>query len=290
MELRTVDSLDEALEVLSSRGDQCQILAGGTDVMIQLARGEIAPRMVLHVEKIAQLRGVEANGSARLGSLATHRDLAKGVLGDRFRSIAEAAASCGGLQTQAVGTIGGNICNASPAADAVPALLVHDAEVTLRSGAAARTIPLQEFVVGRRTTTRGPDELLTEITLAAPPEGSGDVYLKVGRRSAMEIAIVGLAMRLTFDDEGSVTDARVALASVGPRPVRSVRAESALVGGRLEQASVEAATFAVLHDMAPVDDVRGTVDYRRRVIPGLLSRAAAICAERAGRPDVDDEG
>lgn len=290
MEFRTVDSVDEALEVLSGRGDQCQVLAGGTDVMIQLDRGEITPKVLLHVEKIAQMRGVQATGGARLGSLVTHLDLAKGVLGDRFCAIAEAAASCGGLQTQAVGTIGGNICNASPAADTLPALLVHDAEVTLRSEKAERTVALGEFVVGRRATTRRPDELLTEIALAAPPDGSGDVYLKVGRRSAMEIAIVGLAMRLTFGDEGTVTDARVALASVGPRPVRSVGAESALIGGRLDPASIEEAASAVLDDMAPIDDVRGTAGYRRRVIPGLLSRAAAICAERAGQTPANGEG
>ncbi|GEL16565.1 FAD binding domain-containing protein [Pseudonocardia asaccharolytica] len=290
MELRAVETLDAALEVLSSEGDRCQVLAGGTDVMIQLARREIAPSVLLHIEKIAALRGVEGNGSARFGPLVTHRDLAKGVLGERFRALAESAATCGGLQTQVVGTIGGNICNASPAADTLPALLVHDAEVTLRSTAATRTLPLHEFIVGRRATTRRADELLTEITLVQPGEGSGDVYLKVGRRSAMEVAIVGLAMRLRFDGGGTVTEVRIALASVGPRPVRSVEAEAALVGGRLEPDAIDAAASAVLRDITPVDDVRGTAEYRRRVIPGLLHRAAAICTQRAGWTSPGGEG
>lgn len=288
MELHAVDSLDEALEVLAGRGDRCQILAGGTDVMVQLARGEIGPAALLHVERIAELRGIEANGphtngSVRLGSLVTHRDLARGVLGDGFRSVAESAATVGGLQTQVVGTIGGNVCNASPAADTLPALLVHDAMVTLRSSTASRTVPLQAFVVGRRRTTRTPDELLTEIALATPGEGSGDVYLKVGRRSAMEVAIVGLAMRLRFDAGGTVTEARVALAAVGPCPLRSAGAEQALVGGGLDPYRLDAAAAVVLHDIAPVDDLRGTADYRRRVIPGLLRKAAEICSQRAGR-------
>ncbi|NMH98416.1 FAD binding domain-containing protein [Pseudonocardia acidicola] len=290
MELRTTDSLDEALTVLGGRGDECQVLAGGTDVMIQLARGEITPSVLLHVEKIAELRGIDANGATRLGSLVTHRDLAKGVLGARFRSIAESASTVGGLQTQVVGTIGGNVCNASPAADTLPALLVHDARVTLRSNAGSRTVPVQEFVVGRRTTTRAPDELLTEIILADPGEAGGDVYLKVGRRSAMEVAIVGLAMRLAFEPDGTVRDARIALASVGPRSLRSADAEAALVGSRLEPAALEAAAYAVLLDITPVDDLRGTADYRRRVIPGLLQRAAGICAQRAGQSAPDGEG
>jgi len=290
MELRAVESLDEALEVLASRGDECQILAGGSDVMIQVARGQIAPRVLLHVEKIGQLRGVDVDGTARVGPLVTHRDLARGALGEGFRSLAEAGATCGGLQTQVVGTIGGNICNASPAADTLPALLVHDAQVTLRSGAGSRTVSLQDFVVGRRTTTRRPDELLTEIILAVPGERSGDVYLKVGRRSAMEVAIVGLAMRLRLEASGTVAEARIALASVGPRPIRSVEAEAALMGSRLERESIDAATGAVLRDITPQDDVRGTAEYRRRVIPGLLHKAAAICTQRAGWAAPEGEG
>jgi carbon-monoxide dehydrogenase medium subunit len=290
MEVRAVDSLDDALEVLSRNGDGCQVLAGGTDVMIQLARGELAPAVLLHVEKLAELRTVETNGATRIGALVTHRELATGRLGDGFRAVAEAAGTVGGLQTQMVGTIGGNVCNASPAADTLPALLVHDAQLTLRSSATSRTVSLDEFLLGRRSTTRGSDELLTTITLAMPGERSGDAYLKVGRRSAMEVAIVGLAMRLAFDAGGTVTTARVALASVGPRSLRSAGAEAALLGGRLETESIEAAADAVLREVNPMDDLRGSADYRRRVIPGLLRRATEICAQRAGAGSPDGEG
>ena len=135
--------------------------------------------------------------------------------------------------------------------------------------------------MGRRATTGAPDELLTAITLAAPAARTGDVYLKVGRRSAMEVAIVGLAMRLTFDTAGVVGNCRVAVASVGPRPIRSAAAEAALVGGAGDPESIRVAAEALLRDIDPIDDVRGTADYRRRVIPGLLGRAAEICAQRA---------
>ncbi|RTL66798.1 MAG: xanthine dehydrogenase family protein subunit M [Pseudonocardiaceae bacterium] len=281
MELSTANSVDEALDELSRRGERCQVLAGGTDVMIQLARREIAPEHLLHVERLGELRAVETDGSTRLGALVTHRDLAVGRLGPGYAAVAESAATVGGLQTQVVGTVGGNVCNASPAADTLPALLVHDAEVTLRSTRGSRTAPLAEFIVGRRATTRAPDELLTTITLGRPAPRTGDVYLKVGRRSAMEVAIVGLAARLTFDGTGVVTDARIAVASVGPRPLRSVGAETALVGSTGDAESVHAAAKALLQDVDPIDDVRGTADYRRRVIPGLLGRAVRVCAERA---------
>ncbi|MHA6783513.1 FAD binding domain-containing protein [Pseudonocardia saturnea] len=283
MELHSVDTIDAALDMLAARGDGAQVLAGGTDVMVQLARGEITPAVLLHVERVANLRGVEVNGAAQLGALVTHRTLATGVLGDRFRSVSESAATVGGRQTQVVGTIGGNICNASPAADTLPALLVHDATVTLRSRTGDRTVPLPEFLLGRRSTTRAADELLTGVSLRDPGEGSGDVYLKVGRRGAMEVAIVGLAMRLSFDATGAVTGARVALAAVGPRPARSTGAEEALVGGPLEADRLDAAAAAVCRDITPVDDLRGSAEYRRRVVPGLLRRAAGICARRAGR-------
>lgn len=308
MHLRSVDSVDEALQVLAAEGRECQVLAGGTDVMIQLGRREIDPPVLLHIERLTGLRQIAANGpagssgssqiaangssgpGATVGSLVTHRQLAAGVLGDRYRAVAEAAATVGGLQTQAVGTVGGNICNASPAADIVPSLLVHDAQVTLRSAAASRTLALDDFIVGRRATRRSPGELLTHIQLAGAAPRSGDAYLKVGRRSAMEVAIVGLAVRLHFDDAGTVTDARVALASVGPRPVRALEAEAALTGHPLNEQVITAAGQAALGSTAPVDDVRASADYRRRVIPGLLMRAVRLCARRAGLAGDDEAG
>lgn len=286
MELRTVDTVEEALAVLASGDGGCQVLAGGTDVMVQLARGEIAPSLLLHVERVAELRAAEVNGSARIGALVTHRQLVRGALGPAYRAVAEAAATCGGLQTQAVGTIGGNVCNASPAADTLPALLVHDARVTLRSAGGDRTLGLEEFVLGRRATARRPEELLTAITLAGSGSRTGDVYLKVGRRSAMEVAIVGLAMRLRLAEDGTVADARVALASVGPRPLRSAGAEAALAGAAvpgdaIAPAALDAAAEALLGDVTPMDDLRASAGYRLRVLPGLLRRAAGICAQRA---------
>lgn len=284
MEFRTAHSVDEALAILDACGDDAQLLAGGTDVMIQLPRNEITAPLLLSIGRVDGLGTITANGGTTIGALVTQRRLATAPeIRAAYRSVAEGAGTCGGWQTQAVATAGGNICNASPAADLAAPLLVNDARIALRSANAQREIPYADFVVGRRLTVRQPTEMVTAIHLPDPPAESGDVYLKVGRRHAMEVAIVGLAMRLTFED-GTVSGARLALASVGPVPVRIPSAEKVLVGAELTDAALADASSAVLDDIAPIDDLRGSAAYRRRLVPGLLGRAAWLCAQRAGTP------
>ncbi len=284
MEFRSAATIDEALDALQQLGDTAQVLAGGTDVMIQLARRELRPQTLVHIERLEELKHLRVNGGVRMGALVTHARLAAGALPAGYAAIAEGARTVGGWQTQAVGTIGGNICNASPAADVVPPLLVHDAVVTLRSTAGARELPLDQFLLGRRATARRPEELLTTIALAPAAKRSGDVYLKVGRRAAMEIAIVGLAMRLAFDQAGAVAEARIAIASVAPKALRLLAAETALQGRALDRRGLDASAAALLEGISPIDDIRASAAYRRRVIPRLLQRAAQHCAERAGVP------
>ena len=282
MKVRRVTTTEEALEALAELGSAAQPLAGGTDVMVQLSRSEISPEVLVPIHELEELSNIEVNGGPRVGALVTHETLAKGALGSAYRSVAEAAVTVGGWQTQAVGTLGGNICNASPAADTLPPLLVHDAEVELRSRTGMRTLSLGEFIVGRRETLREPDELLTAVGLAPGAERSGDVYLKVGRRGAMEVAIVGLAMRLVFDENETVSTARLALASVAPVPLRVRAAEALLEGQALDGSTLDLASEAVLEAINPIDDLRASASYRRLLIPGLVRRAAGMCAGRAG--------
>ncbi len=281
MQVRRVAATQEAVAVLRELGAEAQILAGGTDVMMQLIRGEISPGALLPISHLQELTTISRNGKLRLGALVTHEALANGLLGDKFISLREAAGLVGGWQTQTVGTIGGNICNASPAADTIPPLMIHDAEVALESHSGVRSLPLHEFLQGRRKTARRPDELLTHIDLAPPTEASGDVYLKVGRRSVMEVALVGYAMRLNFANDGSVTDARVALASVAAAPIRVRSAENSLAGQELTEEVVEAVSEAILSEISPIDDLRASAQYRRLLIPGLTRRALITCARRA---------
>lgn len=221
MEFRLATSKEQALAWLSELGDSACVVAGGTDVMMQYARGELSPAFFVHIERVKSMAVAEDARVGCLGALVTHRFLATDTLiQDRYPALAEAAATVGGWQTQAVGTLGGNICNASPAADTAAPLLVADAVVELASSRGQRRVPLQEFFLGRRKVNRRPDELVTMVEAVPIGEHSGEVYLKVGRRGAMAVALVGLAARLAFDEEGRMSDARLAMCSVAPAPLR----------------------------------------------------------------------
>ena len=280
MDFISVHTLDEAVAVLGRLGDDATVLAGGSDVMVQLERGDLRPSTLVHIEPLTELVGTERNGHLRLGALATHRTIATSpVVAQRHRSLAAAAALVGGWQTQAVGTIGGNIVNASPAADLIPPLLVHGATVTLSSSAGDRTLALDSFITGRRQTARRGDELLTFVDLEEPPARTADSFVKVGRRSAMEVSIVAVAVRLTLAaDTTTVEDVRIAVCSCGPRAFRAHDAERALLGQTIDADTLRAAGAVLLAQATPIDDVRASAAYRRRVLPRVLARAVAECA------------
>lgn len=289
MEFRRAASVDQALAWLSEHGESARVIAGGTDAMMQVARGEIAPAVLVHIEGVRSLAAVDGQsapqeaGMSRLGALVPHRTLGSDpAIRRRHPALSEAAATVGGWQTQAVGTLGGNICNASPAADTAAPLLVADAVVELRSSTGSRRVPMADFFLGRRAIDRRPDELVTAIEAEPLGPNAAEVYLKVGRRGAMVVAVVGLAVRLQFDPQGErVTQARVALCSVAPTPVRARAAERILAEGGALPDAVSEAGQALLAEVAPIDDARGTAAYRRMVLPGLLGRAVACCRTAA---------
>jgi carbon-monoxide dehydrogenase medium subunit len=283
MEFHSASTVEEAVALLAERGEDARVLAGGTDVTIQRLRGEIDPAVLLFVGPIAALEGVSGNGETRIGPLTTHLTLRSHPrIVDRAPALAEAAATVGGWQTQAVGTIGGNVCSASPAADTAPPLLAAGAEFELTGPGGVRSVPAEGFFLGRRQTARRPDELLTAVTLPDRPAGTGEVYLKVGRRSAMEVAVVGLAVRLTLDPAGTVERARIAACSVAPRPFRATGAESILLGSHLEEEAVDEAGRALAAAASPIDDARASAGYRMAVLPRVLARAVRTAASRAG--------
>jgi carbon-monoxide dehydrogenase medium subunit len=276
-------SVEESVAVLARHGEDARVLAGGTDVMMQLHRGELEPGILVHIEGIESLRDVTSdNGEVRIGALVTHRRVSRDpLLSLRFPALAEASATVGGWQTQEVGTVVGNLCNASPAADTLPPLLVADASVELTGPVGSRTVALADFVTGRRRIARHPDELVTALNLQPAGARTGEVYLKVGPRSGMEVALVGLALRVSLGDDGVVTDARVAVCSVAPVAYRATAVERILIGSTLDEEAVGQAGAILASSATPIDDPRATASYRRRVLPGLLARAAEIGATRA---------
>ncbi len=281
MEFRSAGCLDEALDLLDAHGAEVALLAGGTDLMMQLQRREVAPRILVHLERIRDLGSITPGHAPAIGALATHRAIAGSpVLCARHGAICAAAASVGGWQTQAVGTIGGNLCNASPAADTAAPLLVHGAAVCLASRRhGERVMPLERFLLGRRRVERRPEEILTGIILEPMPGNSADVYVKVGRRQAMEIAIAGVAVRLTLATDGrAVLGARIATCALGPVPARAHDVERALQGQPVTQEVLRAAGQMLAAAIDPIDDARASARYRRAVVSRVLADALQKCA------------
>ena len=279
----SVSSKEEALSQLNAHGEELQVLAGGTDLMVQFQQSGQRAQGLLHIENLSGLRDIACNGETSIGALSTHRQIVESSLLDNYRSLRQAAAQVGGWQTQMVGTIGGNICNASPAADTVPALLVHDARVTLASEARGiRVVELEKYLLGRRQTDRQHDELVSGITLSRPPQRSRDIYIKVGRRSAMEIAIVGLAACVTLDKDGRlVEDVRLATCSVGPVPQRLHEIENFMQGQEITGDLLDEAGDMLLRHIEPIDDVRASKKYRLAVAPRILRQAITRCVQNA---------
>lgn len=282
MEFRHATSEEQVLAWLAEQGDSACVIAGGTDVMMQYAQGELSPSSFVHIGGIKSLASVDNSVTTRFGTLVTHRLLAKEPqIGHRHPALAEAAATVGGWQTQSVGTLGGNLCNASPAADTAAPLLAADAVVELTSAQGTRRVPLQDFFVGRRNVDCRPDELVTAVEAVPIGQSAGEVYLKVGRRGAMVVAVVGLALRLVFDDQERVRDARLALCSVASTPVRAHEAERILAEGGTSKEAIREAGEALQREVTPIDDSRATAAYRRLILGGLLERAVECCRSRA---------
>ncbi|NQW19598.1 MAG: FAD binding domain-containing protein, partial [Chloroflexi bacterium] len=273
MEFRSARSTDEALAMLAQDGTNAKVLAGGTDLMVQLARNEIGAGLLIHIQRVSDLSGISLNGHLSIGAVTTLRAIAESQdIHNGYSSLAIAAASVGGWQTQVVGTIGGNVANASPAADLVPPLLVHGASVVLASEKATRSLPIEQFITGRRSTVLTGDELIVRINLESVPERSADKYVKVGRRSAMEVSIVGIAVRLTLaEDLTTVTDARIAVCSCGPSAFRADSAASVLIGRQLTANAISEAGEHLVAQAKPIDDVRASASYRLRLLPRVLN-------------------
>lgn len=250
-------------------------LAGGTDLMVQLA-GEIGepPGRVLDIWRLDELRGIHLDGDGIvLGALTTYTELRRSpVIADHLPALAEAAVTIGAAQIQNRGTIGGNVVNASPAGDTLPVLLALDAEMVLGSAAGERAVRAEDFWPAYRTTLRRPDELLLRIRVPLAA-GRQVRFRKIGTRRAQAISkvVMALAWRSMGPDE-PWTDVRLALGSVAATPVRTTAAEQALDGTQPTRQAADAAVDALLGEVHPIDDVRSTADYRRAVAGRVLHR------------------
>ncbi len=276
-------SLAEAVALGARYGAEARFLAGGTDLIVQIRRGRLAPRHVISLHRVPGLDAVEVNGGVTLGALVTHRSIERApCFQGRLRALRESAEVVGGHQIRNVGTVGGNIVNASPAADVVPALLALDARVTCLGPDGERTLPLADFLLGPGQTARRPEELLVRVHVPAVPPGSATAFLKAGRRRAMEISVVCVAARLTLDPARErCLEARIALGAAGPTALRARAAERALEGHPLTPDRLARAGELAAAAGRPISDVRASARYRRLLIQTLVPRALQRCRERA---------
>lgn len=284
MGFESATTVEQALDALGRLGGGARVIAGGTDVMIQRMTGQLPQsETLLYIGRIPDLSGIrEVDGIIRIGALTTHRDLRDDpIITTRLPSFAQAAATVGGWQTQAVGTIGGNLCNASPAADLGPPVLAAEATLVVAGPDGLAQIAADRFFVDRRLTALGAGQLLLWIDVPRPPEGTWETYLKVGRRSAMEVALVGLAARFSIVD-GVVGSARLAFCSVAPTPIRVRNAEAAVVGTALDDEAVAVAAARAVGAVETIDDQRATASYRRTLVGRLVRKAARIGREALG--------
>lgn len=278
-------SIAEAVALGARFGEAGRFLAGGTDLMIQMRRGRVAPRHVLSLHRVAGLDRIEVDGAVRLGALVTHRSIERCPhFQGGLRALVEGAEVVGGHQIRNVATVGGNIVNASPAADVVPVLLALDATVTCLGPDGERTLPLGGFLTGPGQTARRPGELLTSIRFDRLPPRVATAFLKAGRRKAMEISVVCVAVRLTLDAaDARCQEARIALGAVAPTTMRARAAERTLEGQPLTDEVLRRAGRLAAGECAPIDDVRASARYRRLLVETLVPRALRRCLERIRR-------
>ncbi len=280
-------TLDEALSLRAATTgySPLTILAGGTDVYPvrthRTAWFEPFSRDVLDLSAVPELGGiVHGPDGTRIGATATWSALAEAGLPPAFDALQQASRQVGGVQIQNRGTIGGNLCNASPAADGVPPLLALDAEVELASLRGRRRLPLSAFVLGNRRTALAPDEILVAIHIPAQPEGARSTFLKLGARAYLVISIASVAAIIATDAEGLVTAARIAVGACSAAPQRLATLEARLIGQR----AGDLATLVQPEDLAalaPIDDVRASAAYRQDAALVLVRRALI---QLAGKP------
>ena len=266
-------SLAEALEMLSDRPEAIP-LAGGTDLLVQVKEGVRSVETLLSLKRVPELRQYDHNGALTLGATVTVGQIAADPqVQQDYTALAMGAGLIGSVQIRNMATVGGNLCNAAPSADTAPPLLVLGAQAVIASTQGERTVPLEAFFLKPGRTALQPGELLKEIVVPQPAEGSGSFYLRHTPRARMDLAVAGVAAAVTLDTDGTVTDARLALGAVAPVPMRATEAEALLAGQALTDELLQEVGATAAREAKPIDDLRASAEYRRHLVSVLTQRA-----------------
>ena len=287
-------TLRQAIGMLQRHGQRARVVAGSTDFLVRWRAGFWHPDYVVNIQHIPGISRVSYGPrlGLRLGALVTIQTLEQHpAIRQHYPALAAAAASFAGVQVRNLATVGGNVCNASPSGDTLPALLAYGAECRLSGPEGTRSVQLDQLFRGPGQTVLAKDEILTEIRLPPSVRGTGSLYIKHSPRGAMDIATVGVASLVQVDQRtGQCTDARIALGAVAPTPLRAHSAEELLKGRPVDAESLREVANAAMAKATPIDDVRGTARYRREMV-GVLTRRtlehAAAAATGAPLPYED---
>lgn len=276
-------SVDEAVKLLAAADGNAKLLAGGTDLLVQLRMGMIKPTLIIDVKKISETTAIkEENGGYRVGAAVSGA-----VLGEHegmksaWPGVVEALELIGSTQIQGRASMGGNLCNGSPAADAVPAMIAADAICTIAGPNGRREARVEDIVIGPGVTSLETGEMVVDFLFPARPARSGDAYLRFIPRTEMDIAVVGAGVSLTLDEAGVCTAARFALGAVAATQLVVEDGAAALIGSTLDDAAMAKLDAAARAACRPIDDKRGTIEYRTKVAGVLARRATKIAQQRA---------
>jgi CO/xanthine dehydrogenase FAD-binding subunit len=283
MRYEAPETAEAAAKLLLAAGGAARVLAGGTDLLVQLKTDMVDPGLIVDLKRIKALRAIIVDATGfHIGAAVSGAELKEHPsLKLAWPGVVEAANLIGSTQIQGRASLGGNLCNASPAADSVPALIAAGAIVTIHGPNGSRQLAVEDVVLAPRKTALAAGEFVTTFHLSAPAQGRGDAYLRFIPRTEMDIAVVGCGVALRVNNDGQITSARVGLGAVAPRPLLVQAAGQALVGSRLDDTAVEAMIAAVRAACAPINDKRGTIAFRTEVAGVIARRTAAAAYARA---------
>ena len=283
MRYEAPETLDAAVTLLNGEAGQARPLAGGTDLLVQLRSGMVEPDLVVDLKRIPALRQIAAvDGGFRVGAAVSGAELGEHAgLKAAWPGVVEAAELIGSTQIQGRASLGGNLCNASPAADSVPAMIAAAASVTVLGSEGEREVPVEDIVTGPGQTSLARDEIVVAVNLPPRPARSGDAYLRFIPRTEMDIAVVGAGVSLTLGEDGLCSHARVALGAVAATPLLVPEAAEALIGTSVDEDALARLAEAASAACRPIDDKRGTTVYRIKVAGVMARRAAEIALDRA---------
>jgi carbon-monoxide dehydrogenase medium subunit len=286
-------SLDEALGMLEKNGTRARLVAGSTDFLVRWRTGSWRPEVVVCMQHVPGLDGLGFNDDDGLsiGAMVTVQDIEQSVtVRARYPALAASASAFAGVQVRNLATVAGNVCNASPAGDTLPALLAYDAQCRVVSSKGERWLPLTEVFVGPGQTALAAGEIMTELRLPTPAPNSGGLYIKHSPRGAMDISAVGAASVVSIGSDGACASVRIALGAVAPTPMRAHDAEDRLIGQIPTDENIAESARLAAHASRPIADVRSGAEYRREIAQVLTERTLRHAAATAagGVPDFED--